>query len=75
MFILVAGDGVFSMEENEWIVLTDLKTNTSRSLISLEDVKDVAKFILRSFTSYLLTLPFRKAEILLLGTTGNFPLT
>ena len=75
MFILVAGDGVFSMEENKWIVLTDLKTNTSRSLISLEDVKDVAKFILWSFTSYLLTLPFRKAEILLLGTTGNFPLT
>ena len=75
MFILVAGDGVFSMEENEWIVLTDLKTNTTRSLISMEDVKDVAKSILQSFTAYLLTLPYRKADVLLLGTTGNFPLT
>ena len=75
MFIPVAGDGVFSMEENEWIVLTDLKTNTTRSLISMEDVKDVAKSILQSFTAYLLTLPYRKADVLLLGTTGNFPLT
>ncbi|KAI6006661.1 dipeptidyl aminopeptidase [Pisolithus orientalis] len=35
-----AGDGVFSMMENGWIVLVDLKTNETKPLISTADIKD-----------------------------------
>lgn len=69
--LLVAGDGVFSMEENERIVLVDLKTNTTRSLISTTDIKDVAKFSFESFAAYLLTFPCRKTETLLFGPVGS----
>jgi len=73
--LLVAGDGVFSMEENGRIVLVDLKTNTTRPLISTTDIKDVAKFIFESSVAYLLTFSYRKMETLLFGPVGSLLLT
>ncbi|KAG6334896.1 hypothetical protein ID866_4190 [Astraeus odoratus] len=38
--IFNAGDGVFSMMENGWIVLVDLKTNKTTPLVSTADITD-----------------------------------
>ena len=40
-----AGDGVFATTRDGNIVLVDLKTNTTRNLVSFMDLKDVRKFI------------------------------
>lgn len=37
----VAGDGVFSFENEGWIKLVDLKTNATTNLVNQHDVKDV----------------------------------
>ncbi|KAH8093229.1 dipeptidyl aminopeptidase [Cristinia sonorae] len=37
-----AGDGVFAATSDGYITLVDLKTNSSRNLVALDDIKDVA---------------------------------
>lgn len=39
--VATAGDGVFSQLENDEIKLVDLKSNTTRVLMSTHDVRDV----------------------------------
>ena len=44
MYIFIAGDGVYADVDNtrSMVILVDLKTNTSRDLVSLLDVKNVS---------------------------------
>ena len=42
MYFAKAGDGVFSQLENNEIKLVDLKSNTTRILMSVQDAKDVS---------------------------------
>lgn len=44
-----AGDGVFSRLEGGKIKLVDLKSNTTRELLSTMDIKDVSHFVLETF--------------------------
>jgi hypothetical protein len=37
----IAGDGVFSISQDGYIKLVDLKTNTTTNLVAAKDVKDV----------------------------------
>jgi dipeptidyl aminopeptidase len=39
--VTTAGDGVFSLSEDGYIKLVDLKSNVTTNLISIENVKDV----------------------------------
>jgi len=41
-WLLLAGDGVFSVSDGVFISLVDLKSNTTTNLISISDVKDVS---------------------------------
>ena len=40
--LLIAGDGVFSLMENNYIKLVDLKTSKTTNVVSLYDVTDVS---------------------------------
>ena len=40
--LLIAGDGVFSLLENNDIKLVDLKTNITTTVVSLFDIRDVS---------------------------------
>ena len=41
---LIAGDGIFSIEEDGYIKLVDLKTNTTKPLVKKDNVRDVCIF-------------------------------
>jgi dipeptidyl aminopeptidase B len=40
-----AGDGVYSVYENNYIKLVDLKTNTTKNLVAEHDVRDVSNLL------------------------------
>ena len=46
MYTFIAGDGVYADVDNtrSMVILVDLKTNTSRDLVSLLDVKNVSLY-------------------------------
>lgn len=67
--IPAAGDGVFSIDSDGSIMLVDLKTNNSRSLVANVDVKDVRLRAL-AVTSHSF-IPCRNMATQLLGQAGN----
>jgi hypothetical protein len=71
LIIYAAGDGVFSVNTGTFIQLTDLKSNTTRNLVALQNVKDVSSertlvfffyfrpLLLTSPPSFLFSLPLQ----------------
>jgi len=44
----VAGDGVYSVFEDEYIKLVDLKNNSTKNLVSARDVRDVGILLMKT---------------------------
>ena len=57
----VAGDGVFSLNQNGYISLVDLKTNTTSNLVATADIKDVRADLASLFYLFSCSLNFHTA--------------
>lgn len=64
-----AGDGVFSIAQDGYIKLVDLKTNTTKDLVALKDIKDVCVSIM--IPQCLFNLPDRSMARSCNGQVGN----
>jgi hypothetical protein len=70
MRMRVAGDGVYSVYEDGYIKLVDLKTNTTQNLVADFDVKDVSDLLMRTTTGPIYLK--RQMGIFFLGLNGGY---
>ena len=66
-----AGDGVFATTIDGHIALVDLKTNSTRNLVSMGDIKDVRVMFISLHSSYSYFYGCRNTARLLDGVAGN----
>lgn len=60
----IAGDGVFSIRDDGFIKLVDLKTNSTRNLVSTKDIRDVRDAIIANCLASHFSYIYRKRDCL-----------